>query len=244
MNFIQLVQKAIRYSGARIDAPSSVSDATGLARDFVDYVNDAWRDIQMERPEWYFRTKAIEVDLDKSILEKGQKLSRTAITPPSSGSWNFISLYNVHVIDPDDERDQPTPLRFVPFNFYYSRWGKSEAQLDANENIEQEGRPQRFTIAPTGEVWINPIPDKRYVMHFFGPNRIQQLCDDCDEPFFPPEYHDMIVWRAIRDWAMYQQDSAMMEKARIRYLPLKKSLDSEYLSQITLKTGQFYEHIR
>lgn len=244
MEYIELVKRAIRYSGARIDAPSSVSTATGLAADFVDYVNDAYRDIQMERPEWYFRMMPRELEISEQLLDKGQKVKPSDIQAPASPSWNFVALYDIFIKESDKADDQPSSITFIPWNNCHNRWGRSEAQLDTNEALEIKGRPQRFTIAPNGEMWLNPIPDKSYVMHFMGPNKVQKLCDDCDQPYMPEEYHDMIVWRAVRDYAMYQQDAAMMEKARIRYLPLKKSLDAEYLPQITLNVGKFYEHIR
>lgn len=237
MNYLQLTQKAVRLSGARIDPPTSVSAAKGLAADFFTYVNDAWRDLQMERPEWYFRIKEAQISLDSTSLESGQKLTRLSIPSPINKSFNFIALYEFYIRDANDVNDEPTELSYIPWNNYNDR---SSLNLEYNEATQEKHRPRYFTVSPEGDVWIYPIPDKSYTMNFFGVRRIQQLCQDCDTPFLPNEYHDMIVWRAIRDYAMYMQDAAMMEKARARYLPLKKHLDDEYMPHITQKVDGFY----
>lgn len=237
MNFLQLTRKAIKLSGARLDLPESVSGAKGLASDFFDYVKMAWSDLQRERPDFYFRVTQAEIDLSEPSLEKGQKVSRIQIPPVFGRSFNHTALYDFYIQKTDNPNDAPTALQFIPWNFYSDR---SELKLDYNESILERARPRQFTVAPDGNLWVLPIPDAQYTLRLFGTRRIQELCHDCDEPFLPEEYRDMIIWRAIRDYAMYVQDNAMIEKARARYMPLKKALDSEYLTQITLKTDTLY----
>lgn len=237
MNLLQLTQKAIRLSGARLDLPTSKSAAKGLAADFFTYINDAWRDLQMERPDWYFRIQEAQIDLSESTLEKGQKLTRIQIPAPINRSFNFMALYDLHIQESDNPEDKPTPLTYIPWNNYPDR---TSLELGYNSETQARNRPTRFTVSPDGQVWIYPIPDKNYTLKFFGIRRIQQLCDDCDVPFLPEEYQDMIVWRAIRDYATYIQDSAMSEKARFRYMPMKKSLDDEYLTHMTKKMDVLY----
>ena len=237
MNFLQLTQKAVRLSGARLDPPTSVSAAKGLAADFFTYINDAWRDLQMERPDWYFRIQEAEINLSGTVLNKGQRLTRVQIPAPINRSFNFIALYDLHIQERDNPEDVPTVITYIPWNNYPDR---TTLELDYNEATQLANRPRHFTVSPDGQVWIYPQPDKDYTLRFFGIKRIQQLCNDCDTPFLPEEYHDMIVWRAIRDYAAYMQDAAMIEKARFRYLPLKKSLDDEYMPHMTQKMDTFY----
>ena len=237
MNYLELTQKAVRLSGVRLDPPTSVSAAKGLAADFFTYVNDAWRDLQMERPEWYFRIKETQIDIDPTVLESGQKVSRLNIQSPINRSFNFMALYDFHIKDANDPEDKPTSMTYIPWNNYPER---TSLELEYNEQTQNPNRPNVFTVSPDGDVWLYPIPDKTYVLNFFGIKKIQELCQDCDVPFLPNEYHDMIVWRAIRDYAMYMQDAAMMEKARARYLPLKKHLDDEYMPHMTQRVDVFY----
>ena len=237
MNFLQLTQKAVRLSGARLDPPTSVTAAKGLAADFFTYINDAWRDIQMERPDWYFRAAQGELNINSDVLEKGQKLTKISVPNPINRSFNFMALHDFYIVEKDNPTDIPSNLQFIPWNSYPYR---TDIQLDYNENNLDPQRPRDFTVAPNGDIWLFPVPDKDYTINFNGVKRIQELCADCDEPFLPPEYSDMIVWRAIRDYAMYLQDAAMMEKARARYLPLKKSLDDEYLTRMTLDVDTLY----
>lgn len=237
MTYLELTQKAVRLSGARLDPPTSVTAAKGLAADFFTYVNDAWRDLQMERPDWYFRVQESEIDISGSSLEKGQRLTRLQIPSPINRSFNFLALYDLHIQIKDMPSDVPTPITYIPWNSYPDR---TSLDLDYNEEVQKAQRPKHFTVAPDGQVWIYPVPDKDYVLRFFGIRRIQKLCQDCDEPFLPEEYQDMIVWRAIRDYATYMQDAAMIEKARMRYMPLKKALDDEYMPHMTQKVDTLY----
>jgi hypothetical protein len=237
MNYLQLTQKAVRLSGARLDPPTSVTSAKGLSKDFATYVNDAWRDIQLERPEWYFRVQEVEIGLSDSILEKGQQLSRFSIPSPINRSFNFVALYDFQIQERDNKADPPTTITYIPWNNYPYH---TSLDLDYNEATQEANRPKQFTVSPDGQLWVYPKPDKDYTLRFFGIRRIQELCADCDEPFMPPEYQDMIVWRAIRDYATYMQDPAMMEKARMRYLPLKKSMDDEYLPHMTNRVDNLY----
>ena len=136
--------------------------------------------------------------------------------------------------------EKPTRLIYIPWTRWDAYRGKLEGIRHYNTENDNPRRPQWFTISPNGDMHLSPIPDKPYQIQWYSPKAVQELTEDADEPFMPEIYHDMIVWRAIRDYALYMQDAAMAEKARLRYNPLKQHLDMNELPEVTLATGQFY----
>lgn len=240
MNFLQLVQKAIRKSGARASVPSSLSLVEGIQLEFKNYVIDAWREIQMERRDWYFRQAEQSIDIDNLSLTDGMRVPTSLINVANSRSFNWISLFDVYVRLRADDTDPPSKIYFVPWNSWNDSFGRSDAQLEYNDNQNIEGRPRYFTIAPTGEIWLNPIPDVNYEMQFFGPTAVEELSNDSDTPFLPTDYHDMIVWRAVREYALYHNDTGTAERASVKYTFFKKALDDEYLPHMTKKMDGFY----
>ena len=50
--YLEMVQKAIRKSGAKVDAPTTIVGATGITELFVEWVQDAWKEIQLEHLGW------------------------------------------------------------------------------------------------------------------------------------------------------------------------------------------------
>lgn len=221
--------------------PSTLVGVEGIQLEFKNYVIDAWREIQMERRDWYFKQAEQSIDIDNVALTDGMRVPTSLINSANSRSWNFIHLYDVFVRLRNDNTDQPSRIYFVPWNNWNDSMGRSDAQLNYNDGQDIEDRPRYFTIAPTGELWLNPIPDLEYEMQFFGPTAVQELSADSDTPTLPTDYHDMIVWRAVREYGMYHNDTGTAERARVKYMFYKKLLDEEYLPHITLDTNGFYE---
>lgn len=241
MTYLELVQEAIKESGASTEVPSTLVGTTGLTDKFKRWVKQAWKKIQLERPDWYFRgEEQVIQNITSAALNEGVRVPTSLMPSTAVPSWNFVLRYDIYIHLQNDATDVPTLLRYIPWNNWYEGYGRSDAQLEYNESESETSRPQRFTISPTGEMWINPIPDDTYEIQLFGPKKLQELSVDADEPFLPENYHEMIVWRAVREYGMYHQDVAVAERARANYIPYKKGLDEEYLPHMTLCVDGFY----
>lgn len=241
MTYLELVQEATRESGASTEVPSALASVTGLQARFKRWVRQSWKELQMERPDWYFRgEEQVIQNIESASLDEGVRVPTSLMPNTAIPSWNFVLRYDIYLRLQNDATDNPTLLTFIPWNNWNRGYGRSEAQLERNEDGGESGRPDRFTITPTGEMWINPIPDDTYEIQLFGPKKLQELSDDADEPFLPEHYHEMLVWRAVREYGMYHQDVAVAERARANYIPYKKSLDEEYMPQMTLRVDGFY----
>lgn len=270
MNYLELVQRTIKESGAHLSVPDSLSGLDGLHSMFVDWVNQAWVELQLERPEWYFRMSEDSIrQINSTTLERGVKIPISRLPSEFAPNWNSIQLFDIYirkqykenmlyqvgsmiysvgqlfsVLGTDSvEYDSPTKLCYIPWSSWASFMGKSQFHLDYNDQEEVIGRPEYFTITPTGEVWIYPIPDAHYEINIFGPKKIQELSEDTDEPYLESEYRLAIVFRALMEYALYHEDRSVFERARNKYRSYKKALEHRYMPDINLNTSSLYRDI-
>ena len=96
MNFLQLVQRAIRESGSIKEVPDSLSDLEGLSALFKNWVAESWREIQNERSDWFFRTKeSVPLTIDPVVIPKGHEIANTDIDSDLTQVWKDIQLRDV-----------------------------------------------------------------------------------------------------------------------------------------------------
>jgi hypothetical protein len=87
------------------------------------------------------------------------------------------------------------------------------------------GRPQFFTKNPEGLYDFWPRLDQEYVFTFPYTAEPQELTLFNDEPEgLPSIYHDLIVWKAVMNWADYQQRPSDFDRAQRRYDSLYRRL--------------------
>lgn len=84
MNYLQLLQRTIEESGATLSAPTSVTGLKGLESKFAKWVQESWKEIQLERSDWLFSAKEQELDLDPVLLEQG------SLVPPSDFAADYL----------------------------------------------------------------------------------------------------------------------------------------------------------
>jgi len=220
--YLKLVQKAVRKSGASVDVPTTIVGATGITEMFVEWVQDAWKDIQLEHMGWNWRvvrddTLAITAGTDEYAM------------PADLESFDnrTLSIY----IDPADE----SPLHFVNYHVWRNTMDKQSPATPA--------RPQRFTITPDDKIAIFPPPDVGYTLRMDG-FRVLQLLDvenNNDIPaYLRPEYHDGIMWRAVMYYAQHFEDGAKLQEAQAHFKPYKKYYEERELEDITLDTTSMY----
>lgn len=85
-------------------------------------------------------------------------------------------------------------------------------------NFEQNltfGMPQYFTVTPEGDMDFYPRPDQQYVLHFTYTQAEDTLTLYSDTPrSLPAKYHNMIAWKAVMKWALYDKQSTAFARAK------------------------------
>lgn len=134
----------------------------------------------------------------------------------------------------------PRKLQYIPWSHWPDSYGRTHSGRVVAEEVSRRGIPSYFTITPEGDLQLYPVPDQEYRLEFFPPKNIQTLQADADVPTLDEEYHMMIVWKALMDYAMYHEDRAIFEKARSKYMFYKKRLEHSDMPDMTLITDTLY----
>lgn len=242
MNYLELVQESIRQSGAHLNPPDSLSNIDGLSFLFKEWVSQAWKEIQLERRDWQF---GIE-ESNYFVQPISGNINTVALPENLSNdvqkNWRLIALREVYISDPSDTSKYPQKVTYVPWSSWPRVYGKT---YSGDLTVSQSGNtntPRYYTVSPDGSMKMFPAPDKNYTMEFYAPKTIQTLSAEEDVPFIPEEYHHIIVWKCLMDYAMYHDDRGIFEKARNKYGVYKKRLESAEMPSVTLRTDSLYRN--
>lgn len=228
MTYLELVQKAVRKSGSTVDSPSTVIGQTGLAFLFVEWVQEAWKEIQLERLGLYFRR---DRDLTLSLVASTDEYT----LPATLESVNTRSL-TCHLAG-----DNETPLQFHTYD-YWRRF--------VDKYTRQEDKPQYFTFGPHNKLIVWPQPDEAYTIRYEGILLPQEFdyedtagagTSDALEPTnLNSQYHDAIVWQAVMSYAMHFEDGSKLAEARTKFKPYKKYFEERYMDIPVVDTTVLY----
>lgn len=259
-----MVRNAIRWSGAHIDEPLSLSDASGVIRVIADFVRDAWLELQQERYDWRFRSLhnivgLVEEDSDYINWSTGNIVGISFSGTASYLDADYIQQGGSEITDdftpqsfriaeaPLDGSGDPLPVDFDRYIdneqtlLCYSTWDQWKQNLDRSQKLKEPAQPAFVARSPEGIFRVWPRADKDYYVFATGTLEPQMLEQDSDIPVsLPDRYHNGIVWRAIVDFALYHSDASMLEMARMKYRPYKKWLERREAPEMSLDTTRLY----
>lgn len=229
MNFLQLVQKTVRKSGAKVAEPSTVVNQTGISKLFVEWVKDAWKEIQMERLGVGWRRSR---DLSFS----------TVASTDEYGIGGGLESINTRSVTCYLTSADETPVCYETYDYW--RTQKDRA-------IQKEGKPLYFTITPDGDSFIFwPVPDDAYTIRYEGIRELEELDDtdgagvgtsDASSPTgLPSTYHDAIVWQAVVSYAMHFEDGTKLSEGQTKFRPYKKYFEERYMPIPQVETDALY----
>lgn len=172
-------------SGTGGTGPASVTTATGIEGRIVNYVKNAWIDIQTHPKKWKWMW--------------GQYLA------PSPGGAPLQTIV--------DTREYPLTgvesVRVRSFKSYLTATGVSDrqrmiwmpwAEFEGAHGIvaETANRPIRVTRDPAGNLRLFPKADAVYSIEFEYFKTAQILAADADVPDLPDDFHQLIVYEALK----------------------------------------------
>lgn len=221
-NYLQLVQKAIRKSGAKVEVPTTIVGASGLLELFVEWVQEAWIHIQLEHMGWHWR---ISRDLELNITSATDEYDLPAT----------LEYFDMRTVSVYDEVEDELQIYHVP----YLHWRN---QLD-KLNVAPGAKPICFTVTPDNKLVFYPIPDQAYTVRYDGHLVVEELdnTDDTDTPTgILPVYHDSIVWKAVEYYSMHFEDGAKLQEAQTMFRPFKKYFEERELEDVVVDTSAMY----
>lgn len=194
LELAQRVQALLRAAtGALGTTPTVTTSQTGVEGEIVRFVDMAYSDIQAEQELWRFMTKRGSFNtvvgtrvytVSSSVSDYEKMLPTTAGT-----DQRYITHYTTATGVGDEIRTW-----FVP----YDEWRQGVFDM----GTRPQARPVRFTIEPDGQIALDPNPDAVYTMVFDYRRTPHAMTADAHEPLFPARFHDAIVMRALKLFAL------------------------------------------
>jgi hypothetical protein len=227
--YLQLVQKAIRKAAAKVEAPTTVVGATALTFLFVEWVQDAWKSIQLEHLGWSWRVARDQsLDIDSATDE---------YSLPST-----LEYFDFRTVSVYDEVDDELQIYHVD----YHHWRNHLDKL----NVAPGAKPICFTVTPDNKVAFYPIPDQGYKVRYDGLTAVQVMdyedtagagtSDALTPTGIIDVYHDAIVWKAVQYYAAHFEDGAKLQEAQTMFKPYQKYFEERELEDVKVDTTAMY----
>ena len=210
--FLQIVNKLrqnIRSAGADI---ATVSNQTGETKRSIDWITDAYSDIQLRHENWRWLRSTFTVNTVAST----DTYAYGACT--DSRLSGLITRFLRWIMF--DDRGYSNVTRYLASAgvageayLIYLPWSDFRYIYKRGVQSTVTGVPAHFTVDPQNRLVIGPNPNDIYTIrgeYQMGP---QILAADADVPEMPTQYHDLIWRRAMEMFATDLAAPEVMERA-------------------------------
>lgn len=228
--FLELVQDVARESGTLAGGVNigSVVDVTGRADKVVSWTRKAWRNIQNERRDWLW----LQAEFQDTLAVESMRYTAASFNITRLREWRLDrrnedggTYYPITIYDSAIGQSDESTLR----NIAYETW---RTRYDRQTHVAT--RPTEYAISPTNELCIGAKPDKAYVIRGEYVKSPQTLTIDADTPEMPSEYHDLIVWEAMRLLAKADGSIESLQFADDEYKRLRFQLTASQLPRMMI----------
>jgi hypothetical protein len=226
MNYLALVNRARIECGINGTALTSFASLSTEDQRIVNWVAEAWHDLQLHKPDWQWMKKTFSfVTIDQQA---------TYANPTDTGVSDCA----------DWKRDS--------FRCYSTAQAYADEMLlpfmdnDVWRNVYQFGsmrttysRPVVFTVQPINKaVSLGPVPISGYTIvgeYFRTPTDLVAITDDPTAAGndLPARYQMLIVWMAARAYASYEAAPEVLQRAELEWRRLLRRLEFDQLPEIT-----------
>jgi len=203
MDFLALCQRTVLESGISETGPSSVTGQTSDLLRIVNWVNDAWFELQASRNQWKWMLKSTEVPVVIG-KHKYQLPSDVKNTLSDTLCLNGQRLYEL-----------PIPAH------------------NCNDNLPTS-RPTGYYLNYKDEIVLSSIPDQNYTLSFEYFCKPELLKENLSTPDMPEEYHMIIVWAALKEYAMYDEAPELYQKGENNFTKILTRLENNMLPSLQL----------
>ena len=204
MNFLQLCQRLRQETGISDSGPSNVTGQVGDMKRLVDWVQEAWVRIQSERNDW------------------GWMWQRKTATLPS-GAQTFDLGSSVGRLVSGTVYVNDRLLREIS----YQDMRKAQKVVSAR-------MPSFYAKRPDGIYEMDTTVDGDSAIEYECYSRPAPFVEAIDVPAIPDQYHMMIVWLALIDYALFDEAPELYQKAKVNYDKLMAELAVEQMPEVVM----------
>lgn len=192
MNRIELVRRLVAESGTTGLAIGSTLDQTGDALNFVNWIDDAWLEIQ-GLANWPSLWEDAAI-----VIQAGQ----------SSAAGTLSHKRYIH----DSARLNGGFLTYQPWD----RFRLAYPSVQAGTSIGV------WTVRPDRSIAVNGVVDADTTIQIERYRMPGRLTANDSEPLLFSEHHMMIVWRALMLYGGFDADGVQYKRGAAEYAQLKR----------------------
>ncbi len=220
--YLELLQQLHRDVGAAGTEPANVTGLTGEVKRLASYVKQADNYVQLKWVNWKYLRAEYSEDTAASTA--------TAAKPTGIRYWDFKTF---KIIEPGETDKNP---------FNAIEYDKIKADiLDTSEDI-----PWRAIVMPDNSLQFEPIPDDAYTIeadYYVVPTLLAASLDVSD---IPPEFHQVIIGRALILYANFENAPEFKDQGEEIYVEQLALLENDQLPNLEhsrFNTGAMIEVI-
>lgn len=221
MNFLQLAQTLRQECGVSGSGPSSTVSQTGEAKRLVDWINAAWLEIQGLHDTWNFMRGTFSF---QTVAGTGD------YTPTAAGLSDHRYWFK------DTLRTYKTAIGIADEQWLVE-WDYQVFRNTYRFGLQttQQGRPVVFAEKPMDKaLMLGNVPDDIYTVVGEYQKKPTQLSSDADTPEMPEHLHQVIVYKAMEYYALFESAPEVLSRSRTGYAALKGQLEREQLPPVYL----------
>ena len=225
MNFLQLCQKLAEKGGVSGVGPTTVTGQQGEMRRIIGWINEAYTFIQELRPNWVWMRKSVSF-----ATQEGQPLYTPQMCGIDDlGNWKISSndsSFRCYITS--------VGVRSEVFmgHLSYDDW-RDHYQYGNNRLVR--GRPLYVTVAPNLSLGIGLIPDGTgYTINGDYFHEPKQLTIDADIPTLPPQFHMLIVYKAMMFYGAYEGAQEVYQEGKNQFEIMEKRMQRLQLDEIVV----------
>ena len=231
MNRLALVQR-LAVECAVGSAPSGTTGQTGESARLVNWIDQAWNEIQTKNDDWeWMRSSNVLGDgvsfatvAGQSSYPLGSGGGTVGVTAAGFGKWKrgTFRLYLTSV-----GTNNETELEDVRFDYW-----RDVYMINANRSVRT--RPTAIAIGPDKSLCLGPPPTEGYTVtgdFYVAPSAMET---DEDTPTgLPAQFHMAIVYLAMTYYAGYEAAPEVLSRGQGGYEKLMRQLEMIQAPDIT-----------
>lgn len=224
--FLQLCQETCRECGiASGDAvPLAVTGQVGELDRIVNWVANSWTDIQNRHENW--RWMRVGFTLATSAADDTYAYTDciddiTGIAIARFSKW--------HVDDPYDPPKIYLTASGVSVEGWMTYWDWRAFKRIYKIGAQNDAEPSVITIDPQDNLVLGSQPDAAYTVSGDFQRGPQILAANGDIPDMPTKFHKLIVYEAMKHYALYESAQEVLTKADYYSKRLMRQLEAEQL---------------
>ena len=205
--------------------PSGVTGQTGQLARLVQWIPDAWEEMQKEHDDWLWMRRSFTVQTVASDGEYAYTDCTDATTSAVIARFShwYKDWFQCYLTSSGVGAEYR--LKWVEWDAFKSRY---------HFGAQNDGPPEHVSVNPARSFVLGPEPDAIYTVTGDFQLAPQVLAANGDTPEFPSEFHRLIVYEALMKYGLNSVAPEKISSAQIESRSLRSALTRQQRPKIRL----------